>query len=77
MKNKVDKKINWKKIAAVGGAFLLGAVIGGIGTEKFWIPSAAMILVSLDAGCSRQQSIAPWFVLQQLALKPEEHLMHF
>lgn len=35
MRKKVDKKINWKKIAAVGGAFLLGAVIGGIGTEKF------------------------------------------
>ena len=34
MKKKVDKKINWKKIAAVGGVFLLGAVVGGIGTEK-------------------------------------------
>ena len=42
MKKKVDKKINWKKIAAVGGVFLLGAVVGGIGTEKI------LDIISLD-----------------------------
>jgi hypothetical protein len=35
------------------------------------------IVPQRDAGYSRQQSIAPWFVLQQLVLKPEERLMHF
>ena len=34
MKKKNTKKFNWKKIAAVGGVFLLGAVTGAIGGEK-------------------------------------------
>ena len=34
MEKKNSKKFNWKKIAAVGGVFLLGAVTGAIGGEK-------------------------------------------
>lgn len=34
MKKTMDKKINWKKIAAVGSVFLIGTVVGGIGVEK-------------------------------------------
>ena len=34
MEKKNSQKFNWKKIAAVGGVFLLGAVVGAIGGEK-------------------------------------------
>lgn len=34
MGKKNMKKINWKKIAAVGGVFLLGTVVGAIGGKK-------------------------------------------
>ena len=34
MEKKNSKKFTWKKIAAVGGAFILGAVVGAIGGKK-------------------------------------------
>lgn len=34
MKKKDTRKFNWKKIAAAGGVFLLGAVVGIVGGEK-------------------------------------------
>lgn len=34
MEKKNIKKINWKKVAAVGGVFIFGAVAGAVGVEK-------------------------------------------
>ncbi len=34
MEKKNDKKFNWKKVAMVGGVFLLGTAVGAIGGEK-------------------------------------------
>lgn len=33
MKNTTEKKINWKKVAALGGMFAVGVVVGVVGGE--------------------------------------------
>lgn len=37
-----NKKFNWKKAAIIGGIFVAGAVVGGIGVEKI------LSVISLD-----------------------------
>lgn len=34
MEKKTDKKLNWKKVAAIGGVFLLGTAVGAVGGKK-------------------------------------------
>lgn len=34
MEKKNDKKINWKKVVTIGGAFAAGIVVGVVGSEK-------------------------------------------
>lgn len=45
MKKNSEKKIDWKKVAAFGGVFVLGAVAGAIGWDKI------LTRISLDDFC--------------------------